>query len=130
MLKYLTKNQKAQIVIKHDHKTILCKFFAFFSGTISNDACVLVLEKDIDDSNAKPVTLPPPGITFNKGEAMTVSGWGTTSEGGSLSSHLKAVTVPYVEDEGKEYFEIFSLSINPTSNLFLENIIFILCLLK
>jgi len=69
------------------------------SGTISNDACVLVLEKDIDDSNAKPVTLPPAGITFNKGEAMTVSGWGTTSQGGSLSSHLKAVTVPYVEDE-------------------------------
>merc|ERR1711936_1014116 len=59
------------------------------SGTISNDACVLVLEKNIDDSNAKPVTLPPAGITFNKGEAMTVSGWGTTSQGGSLSSHLK-----------------------------------------
>merc|ERR1712038_526161 len=66
---------------------------------ISNDACVLVLEKSIDDSNAAPATLPPAGINFNAGDPFVVSGWGTTSEGGSLSSTLKAVTVPHVTDE-------------------------------
>jgi len=69
------------------------------SGTISNDACVLVLEKAIDDSNAAPATLPPADMSFNKGDPFVVSGWGTTSEGGSLSAHLKAVTVPHVTDD-------------------------------
>merc|ERR1711881_403888 len=66
---------------------------------ISNDACVLVLDKSIDDSNAAPATLPPAGIDFNEGDPFVVSGWGTTSEGGSISSTLKAVTVPHVTDE-------------------------------
>ena len=33
---------------------------------------------------------------------MTVSGWGTTTESGSISPTLKAVTVPHVPDEGKK----------------------------
>jgi len=70
----------------------------YSSSDISNDACVLVLEKSIDDSNASPAMLPSAGMSFNKGDPFVVSGWGTTSEGGSISSTLKAVTVPYVPD--------------------------------
>merc|ERR1739847_27531 len=66
------------------------------SNTITNDACVLVLEKAIDDSNAAPASLPSSDMSFQKGDPFVVSGWGTTSEGGSISNHLKAVTVPNV----------------------------------
>ena len=82
-------------------------FFENYSNDITNDACVLVLENDIDDSNAAPASLPPADITFNKGDPMTVSGWGTTTESGSISPTLKAVTVPHVPDEGKHFFFIF-----------------------
>jgi len=72
---------------------------SYDSNDITNDACVLVLENDIDDSNAAPASLPPADITFQKGDPMTVSGWGTTTESGSISPTLKAVTVPHVPDE-------------------------------
>ena len=39
---------------------------------------------------------------------MTVSGWGTTTESGSISPTLKAVTVPHVPDEGKHLFSFIS----------------------
>ena len=42
-------------------------FFENYSNDITNDACVLVLENDIDDSNAAPASLPPADITFQKG---------------------------------------------------------------
>ena len=83
-------------------------FFENYSNDITNDACVLVLENDIDDSNAAPASLPPADITFNKGDPMTVSGWGTTTESGSISPTLKAVTVPHVPDEGKHLFLFIS----------------------
>ena len=43
------------------------EFFENYSNDITNDACVLVLENDIDDSNAAPASLPPADITFQKG---------------------------------------------------------------
>merc|ERR1711910_56391 len=36
---------------------------------------------------------------FSEGASFVVSGWGTTSEGGSLPSNLMQVTVPYVNDD-------------------------------
>merc|ERR1712001_95924 len=66
---------------------------------ISNDACLLFLDQDVTNSVAKPVALPSGPVDTNAGDMFVVSGWGTTSSGGSLSSTLKQVTVPYVSDE-------------------------------
>ena len=35
---------------------------------------------------------------------MQVSGWGTTSSGGSSSDELRIVTVPFVSDDGNSFF--------------------------
>lgn len=49
--------------------------------------------------SASPVVLAYNGISFENGDAFVVSGWGTTSEGGSISRNLKQVTLPYVSDD-------------------------------
>jgi len=69
------------------------------SYDITNDACLLFLEETPTNSVAKPVTMPTGPIDNNAGDMFVVSGWGTTSSGGSLSKNLKAVTVPYVSDD-------------------------------
>merc|ERR1712168_417603 len=66
---------------------------------ISNDACILVLEDPPTNSVAQPVPLPSSAISVPEGASFVVSGWGTTSEGGSLPSTLRQVTVPYVNDD-------------------------------
>ena len=38
-------------------------------------------------------------MSFPEGAEFVVSGWGTTSEGGSLASKLRQVTVHYINDE-------------------------------
>ena len=48
---------------------------------------------------ASPVPIPSSPIDFPEGAEFVVSGWGTTSEGGSLSSTLRQVTVHYINDE-------------------------------
>ena len=40
---------------------------------------------------------------------MQVSGWGTTSSGGSSSDELRIVTVPFVSDDGR-YLILFFFS--------------------
>jgi len=66
---------------------------------ISNDACILVLEETPTNSVATPVDLPSSAMSIPEGASFVVSGWGTTSEGGSLPSTLRQVTVPYVNDD-------------------------------
>merc|ERR1712071_643883 len=45
------------------------------------------------------ISLPSDGKEYSAGTMCTVSGWGTTSEGGSLGSALMKVTVPVVSDD-------------------------------
>lgn len=45
--------------------------------------------------------LPTGPMNYNEGDTFTVSGWCSTSEGGSISATLKAVDVPHVTDDGK-----------------------------
>merc|ERR1712209_377167 len=40
-----------------------------------------------------------PGQEYDAGTSCTVSGWGTTSEGGNLAHNLMKVEVPVVSDE-------------------------------
>merc|ERR1711931_616771 len=55
------------------------------SWNINNDICMLTLEGSIS-------------MGSNEGTICTVSGWGTTTEGGSLARVLQKVDVPVVSD--------------------------------
>merc|ERR1712179_397466 len=70
------------------------------SWTINNDICILWLEKEADfsDSNIGPITLPESMEEYEEGTDCIVTGWGTTSEGGSLAHILQKVTVPVWSD--------------------------------
>merc|ERR1719309_967238 len=70
------------------------------SWTINNDICILDLEESADfgSSVIGSISLPYDGEEYSSGTMCTVSGWGTTSEGGSLASELMKVDVPVVCD--------------------------------
>ena len=72
--------------------------------TMQNDISVLVLSSPVDlkaHPNIKPACLP---FTETKsdmfGRSAVVSGWGHDVDGGSLTSHLKEVTVKILSDCG------------------------------
>merc|ERR1711964_110746 len=71
------------------------------SWTISNDICLLELESSADfgSSVIDKIMLPSDGEEYTAGTTCTVSGWGTTSEGGSLAKVLMKVDVPVVSDD-------------------------------
>ena len=67
------------------------------SSTIDNDIAVLHLSTplNLNQADANTVCLPSQGDDIQNGN-IVVSGWGTTSEGGSLPSTLQTVTIPAV----------------------------------
>ncbi|XP_076057508.1 trypsin-1-like isoform X2 [Oratosquilla oratoria] len=66
--------------------------------TIENDIALLRLASPLAmNSYVQPIALPEPGFTAI-GECV-VSGWGTTSEGGSASNDLLKVSVPILKDD-------------------------------
>merc|ERR1712228_1082530 len=69
--------------------------------TISNDICILELADSADLSSQfiDVISLPSSGEEYSAGTVCTVSGWGTTSEGGSLGRVLQKVDVPVVSDD-------------------------------
>ena len=71
------------------------------SWTITNDICILDLEEAADFSSSMigPISIPYDGEEYSSGTMCTVSGWGTTSSGGSLASVLMKVDVPVVSDD-------------------------------
>jgi len=71
------------------------------SWTINNDICLLELESmaDFGSSVIGAIGLPTDGEEYSSGTMCTVSGWGTTSEGGSLAQVLMKVDVPVVSDD-------------------------------
>lgn len=68
--------------------------------TFENDISLIFLASPLDLSvdSAKPVVLPAANLELNAGDIVTVSGWGTTSSGGSISDTLRSVDVPVVSD--------------------------------
>merc|ERR1712183_903441 len=71
------------------------------SWTIYNDICLLELDgmADFGSSVIGAIDLPSDGEEYSAGTMCTVSGWGTTSEGGSLAQVLMKVEVPVVSDD-------------------------------
>ena len=63
------------------------------SWTISNDICMLHLDgaADLSSSVIDTISIPSSGQEYPSGHICTVSGWGTTSEGGSLARTLMKV---------------------------------------
>jgi len=73
---------------------------SYDSFTVENDICILELEEAADFSSSVigSIGLPYDGKEYSAGTVCTVSGWGTTSSGGSLASILMKVDVPVVSD--------------------------------
>jgi len=71
------------------------------SNTISNDVCLLHLQEPLTFNDwVQPLPLPAQGQETEAGTSCTVTGWGTTSEGGFvLPNKLHKVDVPVVSDE-------------------------------
>merc|ERR1712133_302560 len=73
----------------------------YHSWTIENDICTLWLadSADLSSSVIDTIGIPSSGQEYPSGHMCTVSGWGTTSEGGSLARTLMKVEVPVVSDD-------------------------------
>merc|ERR1712110_574001 len=73
----------------------------YHSWTITNDICMLHLDgsADLSSSVIDTISIPSSGQEYPSGHICTVSGWGTTSEGGSLARQLMKVDVPVVSDD-------------------------------
>merc|ERR1719315_93664 len=69
--------------------------------TISNDICILALadSADLSSQYIDTISLPASGEEYSAGSMCTVTGWGTTSQGGSLAGTLQKVDVPVVSDD-------------------------------
>merc|ERR1719397_359752 len=74
---------------------------SYDSWTVENDICMLELEESADFSSSVigSISLPSNGEEYSAGTMCTVSGGGTTTEGGSLGSTLMKVDVPVVSDD-------------------------------
>jgi len=70
------------------------------SWTTSNDVCILEMdgEADLSSEFIDTITLPTAGEEYESGTMCTVTGWGTTTQGGSLGRILQKVSVPVVDD--------------------------------
>jgi len=72
---------------------------SYNDNTLVNDIALLELSSPVQLSNAvQTVCLPPPRPTYAKKQA-TVTGWGTTSSGGSSPDTLREVTVTVLSPE-------------------------------
>jgi len=69
---------------------------SYSSSTLDYDFSLLKLDSAIDfagNEHIRPVCLPADDSNTYAGEQATVTGWGTTSSGGTVSQQLREVTV-------------------------------------
>merc|ERR1711890_45640 len=70
------------------------------SWTINNDTCLLELDGTATmGDHVGTIAFPKDGEEYDEGTVCTVTGWGTTSEGGHLAKILQKVDVPVVSDD-------------------------------
>jgi trypsin len=73
---------------------------AYDSSDISNDICMLELEHAATfGDHVAAIALPMSNEEYDAGTKCQVTGWGTTSAGGSIANTLRKVTVPVVSDD-------------------------------
>jgi trypsin len=68
---------------------------SYSAGGNLNDIALIKLHGQLPGHS---IPLPDPRSSPAVGEALEVSGWGTTAEGGKLSPDLRAAKVPYVDN--------------------------------
>ncbi|OQR67815.1 plasma kallikrein-like [Tropilaelaps mercedesae] len=86
---------------------------------LMNDIALITLEKPLKMTDAvNSVCLPPPAPTLMRpGTIITVSGWGTTREGGRSSRSLMAVDLPVISNEEcKRMYDERESEMSPTSH--------------
>ncbi|KAK3088910.1 hypothetical protein FSP39_025326, partial [Pinctada imbricata] len=84
---YTVKYGVSKIVIHQNYRP----------NTINNDIAIMVLSKDVVLSDGIiPACLP--ANTYVENEMCVVTGWGTTSEGGSVSDRLQEVYKPLLSE--------------------------------
>ncbi|XP_063632383.1 trypsin-1-like isoform X2 [Cydia splendana] len=107
-----TIDRGVQAIIRH---------LRYNPGTYDNDIALLKLDQRVDLSKAvkrlrndpessgeegndeedqpglRPVCLPSPGLSYSNYSGLA-SGWGTTTEGGSVSNSLQEVSVPIISN--------------------------------
>jgi secreted trypsin-like serine protease len=66
--------------------------------TTDNDVAVLKLDQPVPAKIARPLRLTEDRQFDDAGEAVTVAGWGATSEGGNISLRLRAADVKVTSD--------------------------------
>jgi len=72
---------------------------SYDSFTIENDICLLELASAVTfNSHVATIAFPANMEEYPGGTMCTVTGWGTTTEGGSLAQVLQKVDVPVVTD--------------------------------
>merc|ERR1712055_834509 len=78
--------------------------------TKENDICLLELDgaADLSSPNIGTIQLPLEGEEYEPGTMCTVTGWGATSEGGSLGRILQKVDIPLVSDNDCQFAYIFN----------------------
>ncbi|MFN2612505.1 MAG: serine protease [Solirubrobacterales bacterium] len=80
----------------------------------SGDAAILILDNPVPSAYATPIKLagPDEGPLWRAGKRATVSGYGSSSEGGPSSRVLKSATIPILKDSycNSVYPGIFSAS--------------------
>ena len=70
------------------------------NGDITNDICLLELETPATfGPHIAAISLPYANEEYTEGTMCTVTGWETTSEGGSLARVLQKVSVPVISHE-------------------------------
>jgi len=72
----------------------------YSSSLLTNDIGIIEVSQPFElNEFVQPIQLAPAGEEYEDGDTCVVSGWGTTSEGGVVARYLRAVEVPYVDDE-------------------------------
>ena len=78
-------------------------------NTLNNDFSMLKLKTAIDFAaypNIRPACLPADDSNDYAGQIATVTGWGTTSSGGSTSSTLNEVDVNVITNDACGYLQL------------------------
>ena len=79
---------------------------SYNKNNLNNDFSMLKLASAIDFAaypNIRPACLPPDDSNTYAGETATVTGWGTTSSGGSTSNTLNEVDVTVLTNDDCGY---------------------------
>jgi len=70
---------------------------SYDSWTIENDICLLELDSAVTfNSHVATIGFPDDHEEYASGTVCTVTGWGTTTEGGSLAKVLQKVSVNFL----------------------------------